>query len=87
MATRCCAALCGGLPRVRVPATDAALGLQRAAIAKTICVIDVDENDDREKDLEALLAKSRTPTVLVGRESLRLPAVWASQADGRAARP
>ncbi len=73
------ATLCGGVPRVRVPATDAAIGLQRAAIAKAICVIDVDENDDREKHLEALLATSRTPTVLVGREPLRLPAVWASR--------
>ncbi len=83
-----CAALCGGLPRVRVPATDAAIGLQRAAIAKTICVIDldseidsddVDGHDHRERHLEALLTKSRTPTVLIGRESLRLPAVWAAR--------
>jgi hypothetical protein len=84
-----CAALCGGLPRVRIPVADAAIGLQRAAIAKTICVIDVDSHDldghdvdghdHRERHLEALLAKSRTPTVLIGRESLRLPAVWAAR--------
>ena len=83
------AALCGGLPRVRVPATDAAIGLQRAAIARTVCVIDVDEDDEREKDLDALLASSRTPTVLVGTEALRLPRVWASRpmAELRATEP
>jgi hypothetical protein len=73
------AALGSGLPRVRVPAADALIGLQRAAIAKTICVIDVDGADDHEQHLEAVLARSRTPTVLIGSEPLRLPTVWASR--------
>jgi hypothetical protein len=81
------ATLCGGLPQVRVSAADALVGLQRAAIAKTICVIDVDDRDtsntdaaEREEQLADLLAESRTPTVLIGREPLRLPALWAARA-------
>jgi len=72
------ATLCAGTPRVRVRASDVTAGLQRAAIARSICVIDVDDDVD-EGRLEALLATSRTPTMLVGREPLRLPSVWASR--------
>jgi hypothetical protein len=72
------AALCDGAESVRVSAIDAARGLQRAAIARTICVIDVGDETDEEQ-LEVVLAMSRTPTVLVGREPVRVPAVWSAR--------
>jgi hypothetical protein len=75
------AGLCAGTAPVRVSATEAAAGLQRASVRGRVCVVDLpsDRSDGDDDAVASVVASAGVPTVLVGVEPLRSPRLWADR--------
>jgi hypothetical protein len=75
------AALCAGAAPVRVSATEAVAGLQRASVRGRVCVVDLpsDRSDADDDAVASVVASAGVPTVLVGVEPLRSPRLWADR--------
>jgi hypothetical protein len=75
------AALCAGAAPVRVLATEAVAGLQRASVRGRVCVVDLpsDRSDADDDAVASIVASAGVPTVLVGVEPLRSPRLWADR--------